>query len=541
MVDDLEGLAAVCRDRGLWLHVDGAYGGAGLLAPSVRDRFRGIEHADSLIVDPHKWLFAPYDSPRSCRDPRDRAVGAPTGRLLPGRAQRELRVEPERLRPSPLPTPAGLPLWFSLATYGTDAYRDAVERVLSVTREAAEEIGRRPELELVLEPELSVVLFRRLGWGPDDYEAWWRRALERQVGFVQPTTWEGEKVAGCASSTPAPPSSTSGRSSTWPRERGAGGPARPVRHARLDGVADDARRARRPLRDRRGRPPARLRGHPEGAQHRLRQRRGRPAAILDAAGIPADPELVRELDAARVKAFAENGVHLWDDSIPTLRELRARGFRTAVVSNAPFHAPIVDELGLADEADAVLLSFEVGVAKPDAEDLPGGARRAGRATRGIRLRRRPRACDGAEALGIRSILILRDDAEPVEGTSAAGDRGDPRSPVAARPRLTGSAALPGTGRELGDLLLDLLEPRHALGRRGVGREQVGQAHRRLAARNGFTMNRCASAGSRWPAPGPCWRQHRACAMRSPGRRGRARGSRPTRRPGTRASGSRPSG
>ena len=110
IVDDLEGLAAVCRDEGLWLHVDGAYGGAGLLAPSVRERFRGIEHADSLIVDPHKWLFAPYDSCALVYRPRDRAVGAPTGRLLPGRAQRELRVEPERLRPSPLPAREDCPL-----------------------------------------------------------------------------------------------------------------------------------------------------------------------------------------------------------------------------------------------------------------------------------------------------------------------------------------------------------------------------------------------------------------------------------------------
>ncbi|MDP9300082.1 MAG: aminotransferase class V-fold PLP-dependent enzyme, partial [Actinomycetota bacterium] len=56
VVDDLEGVADVCRESGLWFHVDGAYGGAGLLAPSVHDRFRGIEHADSFIVDPHKWL-----------------------------------------------------------------------------------------------------------------------------------------------------------------------------------------------------------------------------------------------------------------------------------------------------------------------------------------------------------------------------------------------------------------------------------------------------------------------------------------------------
>jgi glutamate/tyrosine decarboxylase-like PLP-dependent enzyme len=196
MVDDLEGLAAVCRDRGLWLHVDGAYGGAGLLAPSVRDRFRGIEHADSLIVDPHKWLFAPYDSCALVyRDPEIARSAHRQDASYLDALNASSEWNPSDFAHHLSRRPRGLPLWFSLATYGTDAYRDAVEQVLSVTREAADEIGRRPELELVLEPELSVVLFRRLGWGPDDYEAWWRRALERQVGFVQPTTWEGEKVA----------------------------------------------------------------------------------------------------------------------------------------------------------------------------------------------------------------------------------------------------------------------------------------------------------------------------------------------------------
>ena len=196
MVDDLEGLAAVCRDRGLWLHVDGAYGGAGLLAPSVRDRFRGIEHADSLIVDPHKWLFAPYDSCALVyRDPEIARSAHRQDASYLDALNASSEWNPSDFAHHLSRRPRGLPLWFSLATYGTDAYRDAVERVLSVTRDVAGEIGRRPDLELVLEPELSVVLFRRIGWGPDDYEAWWRRALERQVGFVQPTTWEGEKVA----------------------------------------------------------------------------------------------------------------------------------------------------------------------------------------------------------------------------------------------------------------------------------------------------------------------------------------------------------
>jgi len=148
------------------------------------------------------------------------------------------------------------------------------------------------------------------------------------------------------------------------------------------------------------------------------------AAILDAAGVPSDPVLVRELNDARVKAFADNGVHLWDDSVPTMRELRARGVRTAVVSNCD-HAtrPIVDDLGLANEVDAIVLSFEVGVAKPD----PGIYRAALSA-----VRARPEEavfvddqawyCEGAEALGIRSFLIVREDADPAEGVGLAGDR-----------------------------------------------------------------------------------------------------------------------
>jgi glutamate/tyrosine decarboxylase-like PLP-dependent enzyme len=196
VVDDLEGVAAVCRDRDLWFHVDGAYGGAALLAPSVRDRFAGIEHADSYIVDPHKWLFAPFDACALLyRDP-----------AMARSAHRQDASYLDTLNASSEWNPSdfahhlsrrarGLPLWFSVATYGTDAYRDAVERVLAVTREAAEEIRRRPDLELVLDPELSVILFRRRGWAPEDYESWWPRALQDQVGFVQPSSWEGEKVA----------------------------------------------------------------------------------------------------------------------------------------------------------------------------------------------------------------------------------------------------------------------------------------------------------------------------------------------------------
>jgi L-2,4-diaminobutyrate decarboxylase len=199
-VDDLAGVADACQHHGVWFHVDGAYGGAGLAAPSVRERYRGIERADSFIVDPHKWLFAPYDCCALVyRDPT-----AAYGVFRQEAGYLDTVNQPDAAWSEWNPADyayhlsrraRGLPLWFSLATYGTDAYRDAIERVLTLTRETAAEVAARPGLELVMDPELSVVLFRRRGWGEADYEAWWRRLLEAQIAFVQPTTWGGEKLA----------------------------------------------------------------------------------------------------------------------------------------------------------------------------------------------------------------------------------------------------------------------------------------------------------------------------------------------------------
>jgi glutamate/tyrosine decarboxylase-like PLP-dependent enzyme len=180
--------------------VDGAYGGAGLAAPSVRERYRGIERADSFIVDPHKWLFAPYDccalvyrDPTSAKDAfRQRASYLDT---INKEEAAWNEWNPADYAYQLTRRARGLPFWFSLATYGTDAYRDAVEKVLTLTRDTAEEIRRRPDLELVMEPELSVVLFRRAGWSPEDYETWWHRLLDAQIAFVQPTSWHGEQVA----------------------------------------------------------------------------------------------------------------------------------------------------------------------------------------------------------------------------------------------------------------------------------------------------------------------------------------------------------
>ena len=197
VIDDLRAVADMCRALNVWMHVDGAYGGAGLAAPSVRDRYAGIEDCDSFIVDPHKWLFAPFDCCALLyRDPQQ-------ARMAHTQHAEYLDVlhtdDAHEWNPSDFAhhlsrRARGLPFWFSLATYGTDAYRDAVEQTLDVAWKAADLVRAAPHLELIMEPELSVVLFRRIGWGPVEYQAWSDALLRDGTAFVTPTAWQGETL-----------------------------------------------------------------------------------------------------------------------------------------------------------------------------------------------------------------------------------------------------------------------------------------------------------------------------------------------------------
>jgi len=197
IIDDLAGLAEVAREHDLWLHVDGAYGGAGLFAPSVRPAYAGIEHADSFVVDPHKWLFAPFDCAALIyRDPAlARSVHTQNAGYLDVIHEQPGEWNPTDYAYHLTRRARGLPLWFSLCVYGIRAYGDAIESAIRLARLAAEEIAGRDYLELVREPGLSIVLFRRRGWGPHDYARWADSLLQDQVAFMPPTTWEGETVA----------------------------------------------------------------------------------------------------------------------------------------------------------------------------------------------------------------------------------------------------------------------------------------------------------------------------------------------------------
>jgi len=195
IIDDLSSVAAVCREFGIWFHVDGAYGGAGLAAPSIRHRYQGIELADSFIVDPHKWLFAPFDCCALLyREPAlARAAHTQKASYL------DVLTEAPEWNPTDYAVgltrrARGLPFWFSLATHGTNAYTEAVERTLEVTRFAESEINRRDYLEVVREPDLSVIVFRRLGWSPRQYQEWSDRLLADEFAFVVPTSHDGETL-----------------------------------------------------------------------------------------------------------------------------------------------------------------------------------------------------------------------------------------------------------------------------------------------------------------------------------------------------------
>jgi glutamate/tyrosine decarboxylase-like PLP-dependent enzyme len=192
IVDDIDGVADACTSAGVWLHIDGAYGGAAMAAPSVRHRFAGIQRADSLVVDPHKWLFSPFDCAALVYADPSLARAAHTqhaGYLEPiiddtvWNPCDYANVLTRRAR--------GVPFWFSLAVHGTDAYTDAIEHTLEVTRATRDMVEAAEHLELLVEPELSVVAFRRRGWGSDDYQAWCDRLLAAGTALLTPTTFDG--------------------------------------------------------------------------------------------------------------------------------------------------------------------------------------------------------------------------------------------------------------------------------------------------------------------------------------------------------------
>ncbi|MFF2362863.1 pyridoxal phosphate-dependent decarboxylase family protein [Streptomyces sp. NPDC058122] len=189
--DDLRAVAALRERHDFWLHVDAAFGGFAALSPAHSALVAGLDEADSVCVDLHKWLNVPYDAAVQFTRRQDLQVrvfhNASPYLGLPGGDPDFLHLTPEnsrRLR--------ALPAWFSLAAYGREGHREIVERNVALARRLGERIARAPGLRLLAPVRLNVVCFT-LADDPTERRV---HALADAVAasgeaFVTPTTYDG--------------------------------------------------------------------------------------------------------------------------------------------------------------------------------------------------------------------------------------------------------------------------------------------------------------------------------------------------------------
>src|SRR3954452_8840531 len=169
-VDPLRELAAVCGEYGVWLHVDGAYGAFGCLSERGRQALAGMELADSIALDPHKWLYQPIEL--GCLLVRDGSLLRRGFEITPDyltdveASEREVNFSDLGLQLTR--TCRALKLWISLRSFGVGAFRAAIDRCLDLAAEAQRQIEASPELELMTEASLGIVTFRRHPSGVDN-------------------------------------------------------------------------------------------------------------------------------------------------------------------------------------------------------------------------------------------------------------------------------------------------------------------------------------------------------------------------------------
>jgi glutamate/tyrosine decarboxylase-like PLP-dependent enzyme len=157
-VDPLAAIAAVCREHGVWFHVDGAYGGFAAAVPEAPEELRGLREADSVAVDPHKWLYAPLEAGCALvRDPETlRAAFAyhPPYYHLEERATNYVDWGPQNSRGF-----RALKVWLALRQVGASGYRAMIADDIRLSRAMADAVGRHAELELATQ-DLSITTFR---------------------------------------------------------------------------------------------------------------------------------------------------------------------------------------------------------------------------------------------------------------------------------------------------------------------------------------------------------------------------------------------
>ncbi|MGH3994042.1 MAG: pyridoxal phosphate-dependent decarboxylase family protein, partial [Pseudonocardiaceae bacterium] len=197
-IDPLPELAALCRERGVWLHADAAYGGFAVLTERGQERLAGLDLADSVTLDPHKWLYQPYEC--GCLLVRDGRALRAAFEILPDYLRDAEAAEAEvnfaDLGMQLTRTSRALKCWMSLRYFGVEAFRAAIDRSLDLAALAAERIERSEALELMTPPSLGVVCFRRrLSSAPEAVDACNARLVatleESDLALVSSTRLDG--------------------------------------------------------------------------------------------------------------------------------------------------------------------------------------------------------------------------------------------------------------------------------------------------------------------------------------------------------------
>jgi len=170
-IDPLPEIAAVCRREGVWFHVDAAYGGAAVLSASLRPLLDGIELADTITFDPHKWLSVPLAAAVLLAREPDRLLASFSHDAAYTREVRERTGSGKNLGGYSQAWSRGfsaLKIWASLAGHGTDAYDRRLAHDVELGRYLAARVEAAPTLELALEPVLPIVCFRHVEPGVTD-------------------------------------------------------------------------------------------------------------------------------------------------------------------------------------------------------------------------------------------------------------------------------------------------------------------------------------------------------------------------------------
>ena len=158
-IDPLAEIAALCQAEGLWFHVDAAYGGPAILVAELAEQYRGLEKADSIAMDPHKWMYVPVEC--GCALVRDAGAMRDAFSLVPPYLRddtalpwfSEFGIQQSRgFR--------ALKLWLTLRQIGVEGYRELITRDIALARSLRQRLGDAPDFEVIAAGPLSITCFR---------------------------------------------------------------------------------------------------------------------------------------------------------------------------------------------------------------------------------------------------------------------------------------------------------------------------------------------------------------------------------------------